>query len=97
MIRGLLKFKHTRQLFFTPKTDIPKESPKPHEIAEAEEKELTDWGTIQKKDTGLDDAEIIEGERKAHLTLSGMNGVIIPQGNNPKFDTEKMKWTTSIS
>lgn len=96
MIRGLLKFKHTR-LFFTPRMDIPKDTPKPHEIAESEEKELTDWGTIQKKDTGLDDAEIIEAEREAHLTLTGMNGVMITYEHNPKFDVEKMKWTTSIS
>lgn len=42
---------HTRSYMKT------KNTPKPHEIAEAEEKELSDWGTVQKKDTGLDDVE----------------------------------------
>lgn len=83
MIRGLLKFKHTR-LFFTPRTDVPKESPKPHEIAEAEELDIA----ASKEN---------KGEHNAHLMVSGMNGVFIPVKPNPKFDVEKMKWTTSIS
>ena len=45
--------KHTR-LFIAPKNP---NTPKPHEIAEEEEKELTDWGKIDEKDTGLDDVE----------------------------------------
>lgn len=80
MIRGLLKFKHTR-LFFTPRTDVPKESPKPHEIAESEELDIAEQSR----------------EHDAHLMVSGMNGVFIPVKPNPKFDVEKMKWTTSIS
>jgi hypothetical protein len=82
MIRGFLKFKHTRQLFFTPRIDILKESLKPHEIAESEELDID----------AVTKSVLFEGERKAHITLSGMNGVMIPIK-----PSKEMKWTTSIS
>jgi hypothetical protein len=59
MIRQFVHLIHKRQLYATPLSDIPikKDIIKPHEIAEAEEKELTDWGKVRKSDTGLDDVE----------------------------------------
>jgi hypothetical protein len=55
MIRQLLHSMSKRQLSISHMKTKP--TLKPHEIAEAEEKELTDWGTVQKKDTGFDDVE----------------------------------------
>lgn len=48
-----------------------KNTPKPHEIAEAEEKEFSDWGTMQNKDTGLDDAEPSKDNYWAEQLSSG--------------------------
>ena len=45
---------HSRQ-YTSPMRTI--DTIRPHEIAEEEEKELTDWGVIEEKDTSLDDAE----------------------------------------